>query len=65
MHYFKAHAYRVTPATPGAKVCLSVDGEAYPFGAFQVEVHPGVARILSPEGRYMPVFTLPAPANTA
>jgi sphingosine kinase len=49
-HYFKAHAYRIKPLS--TKGCLSVDGEAFPFGEFQVEVHRGLGTLLSPYGHY-------------
>jgi sphingosine kinase len=61
LRYYKAHAYRITPASPDADVRLSVDGEAYPFGEFQVEVHPGLGRVLSPEGQYAARFSIPPP----
>ncbi|PKY05704.1 hypothetical protein P168DRAFT_250559 [Aspergillus campestris IBT 28561] len=44
----KATAYRLTPRDGDG--CLSVDGERYPFEAFQVEVHQGLARVLSKSG---------------
>ncbi|KDQ60793.1 hypothetical protein JAAARDRAFT_31774 [Jaapia argillacea MUCL 33604] len=56
-HYFKAYAYRVTPHS--LKGCLAVDGEAYPFEEFQVEVHPKLATLLSPHGRYASEFVVP------
>lgn len=56
-HYYKAHAYRVTPG-PGVKGRLSVDGEVYPFEEFQVEVHRGLATLLSPHGHFAPEFSL-------
>ncbi|KAJ3478301.1 hypothetical protein NLI96_g9856 [Meripilus lineatus] len=56
-HYFKAEAYRVEPHSN--KSCLSVDGEAYPFEPFQVEVHKGLATLLSPYGSYQAEFDLP------
>lgn len=61
-HYFKAHAYRVTPHASTGN--LSVDGEAYPFGPFQVEVHQGLATFLSPFGRYAADFDLPKPETS-
>jgi len=53
-HYYKAHAYRIAPHS--SKGCLSIDGEAYPFQAFPVEVHPKLATLLSPHGRYAAEF---------
>jgi len=60
LHYVKASAYRVEPYS--AKGNLSVDGEAYPFEAFEVEVHKGLARLLSPCGYYQAEFDLPKDA---
>jgi sphingosine kinase len=54
-HYFKALAYRVKPISP--KGYVSVDGEAFPFEEFQVEVHKELATFLSPYGRYAAEFT--------
>ncbi|KAJ8521628.1 hypothetical protein ONZ45_g1678 [Pleurotus djamor] len=48
--YFKAHAYRVKTLAP--KGSLSVDGEAFPFKEYQVEVHKGLGKLLSPHGTY-------------
>ena len=62
-HYFKAHAYRVTPLKP--KGNFAIDGEAYPFEPFQVEVHQGLARFLSPYGRYAVDFSVPPPEEQA
>ncbi|KAI0928500.1 hypothetical protein AcW1_005729 [Taiwanofungus camphoratus] len=56
-HYFKAQAYRIEPYSP--KGCLAVDGEEYPFETFQVEVHQGLATLLSPCGYYKAEFGLP------
>ncbi|OCH94969.1 hypothetical protein OBBRIDRAFT_788712 [Obba rivulosa] len=56
-HYFKAEAYRVEPTS--SKGLLSVDGEAYPFEPFTVEVHKGLATLLSPCGYYQADFDLP------
>ena len=51
--YRKVAAYRITPrqqdATGGY---ISIDGERIPFEPFQVEVHPGLATVLSRRGRY-------------
>ena len=49
-HYYKAEAYRVEPLSSNSY--LSVDGEPYPFEPFQVEVHKGLATLLSPYGAY-------------
>ena len=60
-HYFKAHAYRVTPhesssstgngsdrAGAKTKRWISIDGEQYPLQQFTVEVHRGLGALLSP-----------------
>jgi len=49
-HYFKATAYRVKPHI--SKSYISVDGEAFPFEEFQVEVLKGLGTLMSPYGRY-------------
>ncbi|KAF8964016.1 ATP-NAD kinase-like domain-containing protein [Flammula alnicola] len=54
MHYVKAHAYRVKPLQK--KGYLAVDGEPYPFEEFQVEVHQGLATLLSLYGHYAARF---------
>ncbi|KIP09577.1 hypothetical protein PHLGIDRAFT_126171 [Phlebiopsis gigantea 11061_1 CR5-6] len=56
-HYFKAVAYRVEPHNRDS--CLSVDGEGYPFEPFEVEVHKGLATLLSPYGVYNVKFSVP------
>ena len=56
-HYFKAVAYRVEPHKHDS--CLSVDGEGYPFEPFEVEVHKGLATLLSPYGVYNVKFSVP------
>jgi len=60
-HYFKAEAYRIEPLS--TRSCLSVDGEVFPFEPFQVEVHKGLARVLSPYGYYCADFSQPAKSN--
>ncbi|KZT26357.1 hypothetical protein NEOLEDRAFT_1091226 [Neolentinus lepideus HHB14362 ss-1] len=55
-HYYKAHAYRITPHSK--KGCLSIDGEGYPFEEYQVEVHPKLGTLLSMHGRYATDFKL-------
>ncbi|PVF95594.1 hypothetical protein CPB86DRAFT_863699 [Serendipita vermifera] len=47
--YLKVRKFRVTPKGKGY---LSVDGEGYPFESFEVQVHPGIIRFLSMDGRY-------------
>ncbi|KAG7452429.1 uncharacterized protein BT62DRAFT_924983 [Guyanagaster necrorhizus] len=54
LHYIKAHAYRMKPLSP--KGALSVDGEMFPFEAFEVEVHQKLATLLSPHGYYAADF---------
>lgn len=44
----KVLAYRLTPWKPDGDI--SIDGERYPFEAFQVEVHHGLGRVLSKSG---------------
>ncbi|KAK7460375.1 sphinganine kinase lcb4 [Stygiomarasmius scandens] len=61
IHYVKASAYRIQPK-PKAKGCLSIDGEAFPFEAFQVEIHPGLGTLLSPKGYYAAEFAQPGGA---
>lgn len=56
-HYYKAHAYRVKPLSK--KGHFAVDGEAFPFEEFQVEVHQSLATLLSPYGYYAAEFALP------
>lgn len=56
-HYYKAEAYRVEPQFSTSY--LSVDGEYYPFEPFQVEVHKGLATLLSPYGAYKVEFDYP------
>ncbi|KAI0636889.1 ATP-NAD kinase-like domain-containing protein [Trametes polyzona] len=57
-HYYKAYAYRVEPST--AKGWLSVDGEAFPLEAYQVEVHPRLGTLLSMYGCYQLDFDIPS-----
>ncbi|OJJ99179.1 hypothetical protein ASPACDRAFT_60984 [Aspergillus aculeatus ATCC 16872] len=45
VHMRKVSAYRLTPKEKEG--CISVDGEWYPFEAFQVEVHQGLGRVLT------------------
>ncbi|KAJ5217599.1 sphingosine kinase [Penicillium citrinum] len=44
----KVSAYRMSPWKQDGDI--SVDGERYPFEAFQVEVHRGIGRVLSKSG---------------
>ena len=48
--YYKATAYRVEPQSKDS--FLSVDGEEYPYEPYEVEVHKGLATLLSPYGTY-------------
>ncbi|KIK57780.1 hypothetical protein GYMLUDRAFT_246764 [Collybiopsis luxurians FD-317 M1] len=57
LHYLKAHAYRVKPVLK--KGFLSIDGEAYPFEEFQVEVLPKLATFISTYGSYNAPFHEP------
>ncbi|KAJ7582657.1 ATP-NAD kinase-like domain-containing protein [Mycena floridula] len=54
LHYIKAYAYRIKPLAP--KGYLSIDGEAFPFEEFQVEIHQELATLLSPYGYYAADF---------
>ena len=54
LHYIKAHAYRVKPLSN--KGLLAIHGEIFPFEEFQVEVHQGLATLLSPHGYYAADF---------
>ncbi|KAL0570248.1 sphinganine kinase lcb4 [Marasmius crinis-equi] len=58
VHYIKAHAYRIKPLSKNGR--LSIDGEAFPFEEFQVEVLPKQASLLSLYNSYAldPDFTL-------
>ena len=56
-HYFKAHAYRIEPASP--KGFLSIDGEAYPLEPYALEVHQGLGRFLSMYGSFQVDFDAP------
>ncbi|GAA5983645.1 hypothetical protein JCM10908_000365 [Rhodotorula pacifica] len=49
--YLKVKSYRLN-FTPKQGGCISIDGEEVPYEAFQVEVHQGLARVLSPTGRW-------------
>lgn len=61
LKYYKAYAYRVKPL--GTKGVLSVDGENFLFEEFQVEVHPGLATLLSPHGYYAADFPPEPPSD--
>lgn len=53
--YRKVEAYRVlprqTPKQMGSAGYISIDGERVPFAPFQVEVHRGLATVLSRSGK--------------
>ncbi|GAA5875892.1 hypothetical protein JCM3774_001114 [Rhodotorula dairenensis] len=49
--YLKVKSYRLN-FTPKQGGCISIDGEEVPYEAFQVEVHPGLARVMSPTGKW-------------
>ncbi|KAH7039647.1 diacylglycerol kinase catalytic domain-containing protein, partial [Microdochium trichocladiopsis] len=51
MTYRKISAYRITPRAQ-THGYISIDGEKVPFEPFQVEIHPGLATVLSKTGRY-------------
>jgi sphingosine kinase len=48
-NYLKVSTLRVTPTGKGY---LSVDGEAYPFEPFELQIHTGIIRFLSLDGYY-------------
>ncbi|KAG8755282.1 sphinganine kinase lcb4 [Serendipita sp. 396] len=49
-YYFKVTSYRFKPLGQGN---LSIDGEVYPFEPFELQVHPGILRLLTLDGRYI------------
>ncbi|KAL5529633.1 hypothetical protein ACEPAG_5618 [Sanghuangporus baumii] len=53
-HYFKAHAYRITPYSVDGN--LAIDGERYPLQPFTVECHKALGTLLSPTGHYAAEF---------
>jgi len=64
-HYFKAHAYRIVPNTSEPeKQNLAIDGERYPFGPFEVQIHQGLASFLSPYGTFVDEFDIPNPSKS-
>jgi sphingosine kinase len=54
-HYYKVLAFKIEP-NPGSRGLISIDGEAFPWGPFYVEVHRGLAWTLSPYGQYKSTF---------
>ena len=60
-HVYKAYAYRIEPQSP--KGYLSVDGEAFPLEAFELEVHQGLGCFLSMYGYYQVDFDAPKKAQ--
>lgn len=55
--YYKATAYRVTPLPSNEPSSFaSIDGEHFKFEPYHVEVHPGLATLLSPYGYYCANF---------
>ncbi|EGV60816.1 sphinganine kinase lcb4 [Yamadazyma tenuis] len=53
--HHKVTSYRLVPKLPeNSKHYLSVDGEDFPFRAFQVEVLPSVLTTLTSDGNYVP-----------
>lgn len=48
--YKKISAYRLIPRTTDA--CISIDGERVPYEPFQVEVHKGLGRVISQNGKF-------------
>lgn len=49
--YRKVAAYRITPRDQKDGY-ISIDGERIPFEPFQVEIHQGLATVLSKRGEY-------------
>lgn len=61
VEYTKVRAYRVLPRqTEGY---LSIDGERLPFGAFQAEVHRGLATVISKKGDAKGGYESPGPSG--
>jgi sphingosine kinase len=50
LEYSKIVAYRLTPHQESGY--LSIDGEKADFKPFQVEIHPGLATVISKRGRF-------------
>lgn len=55
-NYFKATAYRVKPEEGSRSGYITVDGEAFPYEEFQVEVHKNLGTLMSPYGHYAADF---------
>lgn len=53
VHYYKVDAYRITPKAKSG--FISIDGESFSFDPFQVEIHQGLATVLS----HSPSFQAP------
>ncbi|KAK0383068.1 hypothetical protein NLU13_8983 [Sarocladium strictum] len=49
--YRKISAYRIIPRDQ-PEGCISIDGESIPFEPYQLEVHRGLARVLTKNGRF-------------
>ena len=49
--YRKVVAYRITPRDQEDGY-ISIDGERIPFEPFQVEIHQGLATVISKRGQY-------------
>lgn len=60
--YRKIAAYRLTPKQSAGYI--SIDGERIPFEPFQVEIHQGLATVLSKSGRYEAPGPLDGPKTT-
>ncbi|KAK4056709.1 sphinganine kinase lcb4 [Microbotryomycetes sp. JL221] len=50
VRYYRCSAFRLTPLNPGGYI--SVDGEKVAHEPFQVEVHQGLARCMSLDGKF-------------
>lgn len=54
VRHHKVAAYRLVPKLPeGSNHYISIDGESFPFKAFQVEVLPSILTTLTPNGNYV------------
>jgi sphingosine kinase len=61
--YFKVRSYRIEPL-PDSTGYFSLDGEAFPFETFQVDIHPKMMRTMSIHGRFMNEFSPELPKRS-
>ncbi|GME70781.1 unnamed protein product [Ambrosiozyma monospora] len=53
VYHFKVEAFKVIPMLPeGKKSFISVDGESFPFQAFQVELLSGIMKTVMSDGEF-------------